>query len=88
MKKIINIMIGTVITVLIGGAAYNINKVDLVNNFSQETGLTKNQAEKYIDNISKDEMIAWSELGRELKNECQEIVKIASALDCDNEIYF
>jgi hypothetical protein len=38
-------VIGTIITVVIGGTAYSINQVDVVNNFAEDTGLTQQQAE-------------------------------------------
>ena len=42
---------GTILTVVIGGAAYTVNKEDVVDNFADDTGLSQQQAEEYVDSV-------------------------------------
>src|SRR3989339_1614622 len=73
---------GTIITIIIGGAAYTVNQTDLVNFFAEDTGLTQQQAEQYINTISDDELVSFDELGIDYVNNGQKLLNDVSRIDC------
>jgi len=87
MDNIKNIVIGTIVTIIIGGTAYSVNQADIVKNFADDTGLTKEQAEQYIKEIPEEELVAWGELGSYTINNGQELLKMAKEIDCINYEY-
>ena len=56
-------VIGTIIALIIGGTAYTVSQGDLINKFSEETGMSQVEAEQYVQNISEDELVSFYELG-------------------------
>lgn len=84
MKKII---IGTIVTIVIGGTAYTVSQSDIIKNFADDTGLTQEQAENYVKNISEEELASWDEIGSLAIEEGQEMIKIANEIDCVNYEY-
>jgi len=79
--------IAGIITLIIGGTIYSINQKDVVNNFSEETGMTKNEAEQYIENIPDEELVSFEELGLSMIEDGEFILDIASEIDCINYYY-
>ena len=53
---------------LIGGTIFTVSQVDIAQNFAEDTGLTQEQAEQYINEIPE-ELISFDELGDELIDE-------------------
>lgn len=78
---------GGIITLVIGGAAYTINQTDVINNFSQDTGLSQEQAEEYINNIDDEDFIEFYDLGQEYINEGKSTLDYISELDCATYMY-
>ncbi len=76
------LIVGTIVTVIIGGTAYTVSQTDLINFFAEDTGLTQQQAEQYINTISDDEMVPFDELGDEQIDIGQETLNIVSKIDC------
>lgn len=87
MENIKNAVIGTIITVIIGGTAYSINQNDIIKNFADDTGLTNEQAEQYVNKVSKDELVAWKEIGSQFVNDGQKTLTAADNIDCINYEY-
>jgi len=87
MDNIKNIVIGTIVTIIIGGTAYNVNQADIIKNFADDTGLTNEQAEQYINEIPKEELVSWGELGSYTISNGQELIKMAKEIDCINYEY-
>ena len=87
MDSIKNIAIGTIITIIIGGTAYNVSQSDIIKNFADDTGLTQEQAELYINEIPEEQLAAWNEIGYEFINDGQELLKMANEIDCVNYEY-
>lgn len=87
MDNIKGTIIGTIVTIIIGGAAYNVNQGDIVKNFADDAGLTKEQAEQYIKEIPEENLATWSEIGSEFVNEGQGLLKISNEIDCINYEY-
>jgi len=78
MKKII----GTVITLAIGGTLYTFSQADVVKNFSKDTGLTQQEAEEYVSEIKEEDLAPFGEIGSDLISLGQEMVSMASEVDC------
>lgn len=87
MDTIKNIAIGGVATLIIGGTAYTFNQEDVVQNFSDDTGLTQEQAEQYINEIPEEEMVPFAELGSDEISYGQEMLTAANEIDCANYEY-
>lgn len=80
-------IISGIITLIIGGAVYNISQTDVVNNFAQDTGLSVEQAERYVESISEQEDVPWDELGDSFIEDGEFILDVASQIDCVNYEY-
>ena len=79
--------IAGIITLIIGGTVYSVSQSDIISNFSDETGMSQQEAEHYIENIPDDELFSFDELGSMLISEGQEILEIVSEIDCVNYLY-
>ena len=75
-------VIAGIITLVIGGTAYSISQGDIVNKFAEETGMSHEEAEQYIENIPDNELVSFEEMGSELIDEGQGILDISSEIDC------
>lgn len=80
-------LIGGIITLIIGGTVYGVSQGDIINHFSAETGLSQAEAEQFINSIPEDELVSFDELGLGLITEGQEILDVASEIDCVNYYY-
>lgn len=87
MDNIKNIVTGGVITLFVGGAAFTFSQQDVIDNFSDDTGLTQEQAEQYINDIPEDEMVSWSEVGSTYIRGGEETLAVVSDIDCVNFEY-
>lgn len=80
-------IIGGIITLIIGGTVYSVSQGDIVNIFSEETGMSQSEAERYVENISDDELVSFDELGSDFISSGEEILSMASEIDCVNYYY-
>ena len=87
MDNIKSIATGAVITLLIGGTAYTFSQKDVIDNFAEDTGLTQEQAEQYINEISEDDLVTFDVLGQGHIDEGKDISTIANDIDCANYEY-
>lgn len=87
MDNIKSIATGTIITLLIGGTAYTINQGDVIQNFSEDTGLSQEQAEQYINEIPEEEFASWNLIGSDFINMGQEFISGLTEVDCVNYEY-
>lgn len=87
MDNIKSIVTGTIITLIVGGTAYTISQEDVAKNFANDSGLTQEQAEQYINAIPEDELVSWNEIGSQYVVESQELVDVATEIDCENYEY-
>lgn len=76
-----------IVTVIIGGTVYGVSQKDIIKNFSAETGMSKEEAENYIENIPEDELVSFEELGSGFIDEGQSVLDLASEIDCINFYY-
>ncbi|MEN9921090.1 MAG: hypothetical protein RLZZ517_68 [Candidatus Parcubacteria bacterium] len=87
MNNIKNAVIGGVITLLVGGTAYTISQTDVAKNFANDTGLTQEQAEQYVNNVKEEDLASWDTVGSSFITDGQEILEIAKGIDCQNYEY-
>lgn len=76
-----------VIVLAIGGGVYTLGQADVANKFSANTGMTQQQAEEYINNISEDELASFDEIGNDFIEDGNAIIEIATQIDCVNYAY-
>ena len=76
-----------IITIVIGGTIFTISQTDLVKNFSKDTGLSQEQAQQYVENVSEDDLVPYDKLGSDLTSDGQEILTLTSDIDCVNYLY-
>lgn len=79
--------IAGIITLIIGGTVYTVSQSDIISNFSAETGMSQKEAEQYVESIPEDEMVPFDELGEVFIEEGQDILGLASDIDCVNYYY-
>jgi len=77
---------GTIITVVIGGAAYTVNQADVVDNFASDTGLTQQQAEQYVKE-AEDDLISYEELSKLHIEDGEATLDVVSDINCDEFEY-
>lgn len=82
-----NLIIGGVVTLLIGGTAYTFSQQDVINNFAADTGLSQEQAELYVNSVDEDELASFSEVGQDYIEESAETLSISDEIDCINYEY-
>jgi len=46
-------IIGAIVTVVVGSVTYSISRTAIVENFSRDTGMSKQEAEQYVENITE-----------------------------------
>lgn len=83
MKKSI---IGGIITIIIGGTGYTISQSDVVNNFASNTGMTQQEAQKYVDNTQND-LESFTKIGQDAVTDGNSVMSTASEIDCVNYVY-
>lgn len=82
-----NKIIGGIIALAIGGTVFAVSQSDIVKNFSKNTGMTQEQAQEYIDNISEDELQSFSKIGQDHISEGNSMLDAAQSIDCQNYEY-
>jgi len=80
-------IIGGIITLIIGGTVYGVSQGDIISHFSEETGLSQEEAEQYIESIPEDSLVSFYEVGSEHITEGQDILNFVSEVDCVNYYY-
>lgn len=76
-----------VITLVIGGTIYTVSQADIAKNFARETGLSQQEAEQYVSEITDEDLVPFGEIGSDFISEGQEFVKAADEIDCVNYEY-
>jgi hypothetical protein len=76
-----------VVTLVIGGTVYSVSQSDIIDNFADDTGLTQEQAEEYVNTIEEDELFTFDELGILYIEDGENLLEIAIEIDCPNYEY-
>lgn len=80
-------IIGGIITLVIGGATYSIQQADLIDNFSEDTGLSQEASKQYVESVTEEDLTSFSEIGSEYISVGQQMLDVASEIDCINYTY-
>lgn len=80
-------VVGGVITVVIGGTAYTVNQTDIVKNFANDTGLSQQEAEKYVGQIKEEDLVSYEELGNGHIDEGKQLLSNSDQIDCTDNQY-
>lgn len=80
-------IIGGAIALAIGGTVFAVSQSDIVSNFSKNTGMTQEQAENYINNISESDLVSFSEVGQDFIEDGNWYLDGARDIDCVNYTY-
>ena len=83
MKKII----GGVIAVAIGGTTFAISQSNIVNKLSENTGLTQQEAQQYVDSIPESNLQSFATIGQDLVSDGKSILNTVSSIDCVQNTY-
>ena len=87
MDNIKNIVTGGIITLIIGGTAYNFSQEDVINNLADDTGMTQEEATQYVNDIPEEDFVTWDEMGNNFAKDSAETRGLISEIDCDNYDY-
>lgn len=80
-------IVGGTIAVIIGGSAYSFSQKDVVNNMSNNTGMTQQEAQQYINNIPKSDLASFSTVGQSFIDDGNTAISALSGIDCENYTY-
>jgi hypothetical protein len=80
-------IIGGVITLVIGGTVFAVSQSDIVSNFSKNSGMTQEQAQEYINNISESDLVSFSKIGQDFIDDGNILLDEARDVDCINYTY-
>lgn len=80
-------IIGGVLTVAIGGTVYHVSQADVAKNLSQNTGMTQQQAQQYVNNIKQSDLESFSKVGQGFIDDANTVQSTLSQLDCENYTY-
>lgn len=76
-----------IIAIAIGGTIFTFSQTDLVKNFSKETGLSQEEAQQYVENVSEDDLVPYDKLGSDFISDGQDILNSSREIDCVNYTY-
>lgn len=79
-------IVGTVITLVIGGTGYTASQTDIVNNFAKNTGMSQQEAKQYVEDSQKD-LVSFSKIGQDLTADGNGILAKTLSIDCANYTY-
>jgi hypothetical protein len=78
---------GALITLVIGGSAYTFSTGAVVENFAEDTGLSQEQAEQYVNEVDEADLVSFDTLGSDMVSEGEELSDFVSEIDCINYEY-
>ncbi|HEV7453646.1 MAG TPA: hypothetical protein VGO07_00135 [Candidatus Saccharimonadales bacterium] len=85
--SMVKAIIGGVVVLVIGGTTVAVSNSDIADNFSKNTGMTKQQAQQYVGNIQKSDLESFSKVGQDLVSDGNLIQTELSSIDCVNYTY-
>lgn len=81
------IIAGAVVTMVVGGTAYTVSKADVVDNFADDTGMTQQQAEEYVNGVGEDDLVPYDKLGADWVTDGNDVLGTVAKVDCVNFQY-
>lgn len=82
-----DIVVGGVLTVIVGGTAYTVSQADIIDNLANETGMTQQEAKEYAEKAEKEGLVEWTEVGNSHIEEGKAALDLADQLDCNQYEY-
>lgn len=76
-----------IVTLVIGSTIFTVSQADIVKNFSKDTGISQKEAEQYVEKVTEDDLVPYDELGSDFISDGQDILSVASDIDCVNYYY-
>lgn len=73
---------GAIVTVIIGGGAYTVSQQDVSTNLATDTGMSQQEAENYVANVSDEDLVSYDKLGSDFIDLGKDTTKTASEIDC------
>ena len=64
-----------------------VSQKEVIKNFSEETGMTQEESQLFIEDIPEDELVSFYELSTNYNAMGEKVFKIATELDCNKYIY-
>ena len=78
---------GVAISIAIGGTIYTVNQADVVDNFADDTGLTQQQAQEYVESVGEEDLVSYTEVGATYTASSTDSYAAAEQIDCVNYEY-
>jgi hypothetical protein len=82
-----DLVIGSIVTVTIGGTAYTVSQADVVKNFASDTGMSQQQAEEYVGGLKEEDFVTYDKLGAEYVTDGNSFLQTSGQIDCVNYEY-
>jgi hypothetical protein len=79
-------IIGGIITVVLGGTAFTLSQADIVDHFSEETGMNRQEATQYVES-AQNQLGSFSDIGSSFIEDGGYATSTAQSLDCTNYTY-
>lgn len=79
-------IIGGAIVLTLGGTGFAVTQTDVVNNFAAETGMSQEQAQKYVEE-SQDDLDSFGNIGTGFVDSGNKILSEAGSIDCEGYSY-
>lgn len=86
MDDIKGLIVGGIVVLVIGGTGFAINQADVVQNFAEETGMSEQQAQRYVED-TQGNLESFSVVGQEFIDDGNYLLGEASSIDCINYVY-
>jgi len=80
-------IIGGIITLAIGSAVFSVSQTDIAKNLSKDTGMSQQEAEQYVENVTEDDLVPFDEVGSSYISSGQDTLDVVSEIDCVNYSY-
>lgn len=80
-------IIGGVAVLVIGGTGFAVSQTDVISNFAAETGMSQEEASKYVDSLKDEDLATFTEIGQDHIKEGNLTLKDSQSTDCVNYEY-
>lgn len=72
---------------MVGGTAYTVSQADVVDNLREETGMSQQEAQEFVEQAERDGLVSWDKVGESHIEEGESTLTAANQIDCDGYIY-
>lgn len=86
MDEVKSKLIGGAIVLVLGGTGFTVSQSDIVNNFAQESGMTQQQAQQYVEE-SQDDLDSFGNIGTGFVESGNTVIGEAAGINCEEYVY-